>query len=199
MIFILDKKNQDIKEEVGFDISSLFENGLTIETKEKIERKIKKILKQEIQTSIYIINDQYMTNTKLERGQELLAIPKCVNISKYQQYLEDLYADPYKDSTGICACIDEKVHKARVEKVQKEVIRFVDLTVKSISRERICLNMKIKDNVLTRFLDDSLRKIGESAVRKIYGNFEVQNIVFDGGFYINKKDIYINNWKTAVY
>lgn len=199
MIFILDKRNQDIKEEINVDISSLFESGLTVEMKERIEKKIKRIKNKEIQTSIYIINDQYMASTELKKGQEFLAIPKCVKIDKYLQYLEDLYANPCSDSVSVCACTDERVHKARVEKVRKEVISFVNLTIKSISRERVCLNMEIKDNVLTRFLDDSLRKVGENAVRKIYGNFEVQNVVFNNGLYINRKDVYINKWNTAVY
>lgn len=199
MIFILEKKCQDIKEETKVDVESLIENRLTAETKEKIEKKIRKLLNRTVQTSVYIINDQYIANTEFKIGQKLLAVPKCVKINKYLQYLEDLYDGPYGDDFDICACVDEKVHVVRAERVRKEVINFTDLTIRSISKERVCLNMKIKDNTLTRFFDDSLRKIGENAVRKIYGDFEVQNVVFNNGLYINRKDIYINKWSTAVY
>lgn len=200
MYFLITKTNSEMKElfKLEGDLLDLTKdiNDVT-NLKVKLSKHAKRI---NISTGLFVINDIYISNKQYRTGENLLAIPKVCHISKYQKYLQDLYnSNSRVEDNGLCICMEEKVHRIEVLKIESVSMTFQDALIKSISNEQVSIKLKTNDNILTKYLIDAVSKIGSRYTSIVYGDYEVENLDMSNVFSIEKDDIYVNRWGTAVY
>lgn len=162
-----------------------------------IVKKIEKAYLRRIPTNILAVNGKYLTQ-KLSIGDKFICMPECVSISRYSDYLESLYNDCL-DIDKICMSYDEKVITDVASSIEKIYFEPCSIYISSCSKEGLNLSIKIKDNLITEHLKRSVSKVGVGNVARIFRNIDVSDLAFEGMFAIERRDIKVNQFNTAIY
>lgn len=188
------------KEEIA-EMNIKFEDIINMQDREKINKtfgsKIIKRLKK-IDSGLNLINNRYI-GTIDKNVKKALAIPICVHINNYENYLRSLYDLGENKDLPIISNNGENIEIVNIDTIERIYLSIVDGTINSFSSEGLSILLKLQNNALTSYIENALNKVGSNYLDKIIESIDFSVISFEDSFYINKKDIYINKFKTAVY
>lgn len=168
-----------------------------MDSNSKVVKNIEKKYSEKIKTNILSVNGKYLARDIL-KGRRFIALPECVSISRYGDYLDKLY-NICEGIDAVCMSYDENVIIDIVETIQTIDFEPISVQVSSCSLEGISVDIKIKDNLLTEHLTKAISKIGFNNLNRVFTDINISDIKVDNTFIVERRDVKINKFNTAIY
>lgn len=163
----------------------------------KVVSKIRKKYSEKIKTNILSVNGKYLARD-ISKGERFIALPECISISRYGDYLDKLY-NMCEGIDIICMSYDEDVIIDIAETIQAIYFEPISVQVSSCSLEGLSIDIKVKDNLLTEHITKAISKIGFNNLNRVFKDINISDIKVDNTFIVERKDVKINKFNTAIY